>query len=114
MTNLRHLSFQLAPEPQSTIFEEEQQLGTLDPNDPWMELDTSYSLISHSVRYLGVQGSLVEFRTFDFKLKALRDTLVSKMNNTLKGKWTHDGTGLWLKEPPTEQSLPDNADGVMI
>jgi hypothetical protein len=114
MTNLRHLSFQLAPEPQSTIFEEEQQLGTLDPNDPWMELDTSYKLISHSVRYLGVQGSLVEFRTFDFKLRALRDTLVSKMNNTLKGKWTHDGTGLWLKEPPTQQPLPDNVDGVML
>ena len=72
--------------------------------------DTSYSLISHSVRYLGVQGSLVEFCSFDFKLKALRDTLESKMNNTLKGKWTHDGTGLWLKEPPTQQPLPGEAD----
>ncbi|EEH47380.1 uncharacterized protein PADG_03478 [Paracoccidioides brasiliensis Pb18] len=97
MSNLRHLSFQLAPEPTSTIFEEEQRTGTLDPNDPWMELDTSYSLISHSVRYLGVQGKLVEFRSFDFQLEALRDNLVSRIGSKLKGKWVHDGCGLWLK-----------------
>ncbi|OAX79193.1 hypothetical protein ACJ72_06490 [Emergomyces africanus] len=97
MSNLRHLSFQLAPEPTSTIFEDEQRTGTLDPNDPWMELDTSYSLISHSVRYLGVQGKLVEFRSFDFELEALRDNLVSRIGSNLKGKWTHEGGGLWVK-----------------
>ncbi|EGC47738.1 F-box domain-containing protein [Histoplasma capsulatum var. duboisii H88] len=97
MSNLRHLSFQLAPQPNSTIFEDEQRAGTLDPNDPWMELDTSYSLISHSVRYLGVQGKLVEFRCFDFELGALRDNLVSRIGSNLKGKWAHQGDGLWLK-----------------
>ncbi|EER38590.1 F-box protein [Histoplasma capsulatum H143] len=83
--------------PNSTIFEDEQRAGTLDPNDPWMELDTSYSLISHSVRYLGVQGKLVEFRCFDFELGALRDNLVSRIGSNLKGKWAHQGDGLWLK-----------------
>ncbi|EEQ90933.1 hypothetical protein RJZ56_007731 [Blastomyces dermatitidis] len=97
MSNLRHLSFQLAPQPTSTIFEDEQRAGTLDPNDPWMELDTSYSLISHSVRYLGVQGKLVEFKCFDFDLEALRDNLVSRIGSNLKGKWTYDGGGLWVK-----------------
>ncbi|KAK2745347.1 hypothetical protein FQN55_006252 [Onygenales sp. PD_40] len=99
MSSLRHLSFQLAPQPSSTLFEEEQRTGTLDPNDPWMELDTSYSLISHSVRYLGVQAKLVTFRSFDFELEALRSNLVSRIGSTLKNKWTHDGNGLWMKNP---------------
>ncbi|WEW59143.1 hypothetical protein PRK78_004612 [Emydomyces testavorans] len=100
MTNLRSLSFQLAPSPENLarVFSEERQLGSLDPNDPWMELDTGYSLISHSVRYLGVQGRLEEFRTWDYELEALRDGIVAKMNGRLRGRWRHDGTGLWIKD----------------
>ncbi|PGH18393.1 hypothetical protein AJ79_00460 [Helicocarpus griseus UAMH5409] len=97
MSSLRQLSMQLAPGPDSTIFEEEQQMGTLDPNDPWMELDTSYSLIAHAVRYLGVHAKLVEFRSWDFELEPLRDSLVATMDKTLKGNWIHDNCGLWMK-----------------
>jgi hypothetical protein len=110
MSNLRHLSIQLAPDAHSTIFEEERETGTLDPNDPWMELETSYSLIAHSVRYLGVQKQLVEFRTYDYELDALKENLVAKLSSGLKGKWTHDGNGLWIKKPPPKAAAQENDD----
>lgn len=97
MTSLRHLGMQLAPGPGCTVFEEEQQTGVLDPNDPWMELETSYSLISHSVRYLGVQGRLEEFHTYDFQLPALRESLSEKLARVLGERWVHDGNGLWRR-----------------
>ncbi|EEP75326.1 predicted protein [Uncinocarpus reesii 1704] len=109
MTNLRYLSFQLAPSLQNLrrVFSEEQEFGSLDPNDPWMELDTGYSLISHSVRYLGVQGKLERFRTWDFELEALKDGIVAKMNGRLRGRWRHDGTGLWVKDLSFQAAAAD-------
>lgn len=111
MSNLRRLTFQLAPLPDSDIFEKELQTGTLDANDPWMELDTSYSLISHSVRYLGVQGKLVEFQTFDYKLAAHGHRLFHTLFQVLRSKWNHEGNGLWAKkdEPlvSSDSSGPD-------
>ncbi|KAK2741119.1 hypothetical protein FQN57_005720 [Myotisia sp. PD_48] len=99
MTNLRHLSFQLAPTPESDIFQKELQTSTLDPNDPWMELHTSYSLIAHSVRYLGVQGKLVEFLTLDYKLAPLKANVFNTFQLTLMSRWRHEGDGLWVKRP---------------
>ena len=97
MTSLRHLEMQLAPNPGSSVFEEEQQTGSLNPNDPWMELDTSYQLLAHSVRYLGVQGKLTEFLTHDYRLDALREILSQELARRLGAKWDHDGNGLWRR-----------------
>lgn len=107
MTNIRYLSIQLAPSPRglSKVFSEERELGHLNPNDPWMELDTSYALISHSVRYLGVQGKLEQFRTWDYELESLRDSIFLTMQGGLRGKWNHDGTGLWNKDASIPKSV---------
>ncbi|KAK2879288.1 hypothetical protein FQN49_001009, partial [Arthroderma sp. PD_2] len=99
MTNLRYLSFQLAPPAGNDIFENEQRTTTMDPNDPWMELNTSYSLIPHSVRYLGVQGRLVRFRTLDYDISPLRSTMFRTLRAVLKATWLEDGQGLWIKRP---------------
>nr|KMM66527.1 F-box domain-containing protein [Coccidioides posadasii RMSCC 3488] len=113
MTNLRYLSFQLAPSPKNLhkTFSEEQKLGSLDPKEPWMELDRSYWLISHSVRYLAVQGKLEQFRTWDFELQTLRESIVAKIDGRLRSKWKHDGTGLWIKNISSqENSVVSNSD----
>ncbi|EER24697.1 hypothetical protein D8B26_004942 [Coccidioides posadasii str. Silveira] len=113
MTNLRYLSFQLAPSPKNLhkTFSEEQKLGSLDPKEPWMELDRSYWLISHSVRYLAVQGKLEQFRTWDFELETLRESIVAKIDGRLRSKWKHDGTGLWIKNISSqENSVVSNSD----
>ncbi|PGH07594.1 hypothetical protein AJ80_07983 [Polytolypa hystricis UAMH7299] len=111
MLNLVRLSIQLSPSPGSTILEDERERGSLNPNDPWMELDTSYSLISHTVRYLGVQGELEEFQSWDFERSALKDNLATTMKTGLNGKWVHKGDGLWVKAPPLEEQSPSDGNG---
>ncbi|KAI1973671.1 hypothetical protein LOZ53_005563 [Ophidiomyces ophidiicola] len=104
MANLRHLSVQLAPSPGdlTRIFNEDSNLGHMDPSDPWMELDTSYSLISHCVKYLGQEGKLEEFQTWDFELEALRDSILEKMDSRLRGRWSHRGMGVWTRLGPLD------------
>ncbi|KAM5443751.1 hypothetical protein MferCBS31731_000995 [Microsporum ferrugineum] len=97
MTNLRSLALQLSPPEWSDIFERERRTSTMDPENAWMELDTGYSLVPHSVRYLGVHGRLVEFRALDYNLPAQRNYVFRTMRKVLTQPWQHDGHGRWVR-----------------
>ncbi|THC96101.1 hypothetical protein EYZ11_004423 [Aspergillus tanneri] len=71
MTNLRSLSFQLAPCANDKATEIEQR-GSMDPSDPWMELATGYSLIASAVKDMGDKGPLCQF-TASIRFKKLLD-----------------------------------------
>ncbi|KAI1939643.1 hypothetical protein LOZ66_002959 [Ophidiomyces ophidiicola] len=104
MANLRHLSVQLSPSPEdlTRVFNEDSNLGHMDPSNSWMELDTSYSLISHCVKYLGQEGKLEEFQTWDFELEALRDNILENMESRLRGRGSHCGMGVWTRLGPLD------------
>ncbi|KAJ5953176.1 hypothetical protein N7454_000072 [Penicillium verhagenii] len=94
MPNLQRLSVQLAPEEQNHVLEMEQR-GSLDPNDPWTELSTSYSLIGFEIRH---NQSLVEFTSRDFAFEAIRDELASELDADLgHTDWAPQGNGIWRR-----------------
>ncbi|KAL2004340.1 hypothetical protein VTN02DRAFT_3134 [Thermoascus thermophilus] len=97
MTNLRFLSVQLAPGKNDKILEEEQR-GSMDSNDPWMEVLTGYSMIAHTVMQIGQKWKLERFQSRDYELEALKsglDTIAADVL-TVSG-WVHDGHGTWNK-----------------
>ena len=92
MTNLQSLTVQLAPA-QSDNFETELK-GSMDPSDPWMELETGYSIISFTIANQGNRGSLCKFVARDY------GSLRSELSNVVGGPmdnagWVHDGQGTW-------------------
>ena len=94
MTNLRNLSVQLVPGVGNHITEEEQR-GSMDLNDPWMELSTAYSLITHEVCR---KPSLESFQSRDFTFEALRLELCQILDDGLgHTSWRHDGYGSWTR-----------------
>jgi hypothetical protein len=112
MTNLQSLTVQLGPSPGNRIIETEQR-GSMDPNDPWMELSTGYSLIAHAVRDLGARGTtnaLKTFRACDYDIQALRSNLTLVVDNVLaENGWVHDGQGTWtrIEQPPKQRQIED-------
>lgn len=97
MPHLRTLSMQLAPDEDNHITEAEQ-CGSMDPNDPWMELATSYTLIGFEVsRHPG----LVEFRSRDFHLEAVTPDLAQILEGTLgESGWFSSERGIWKRVVP--------------
>lgn len=94
MPELRVLSMQLAPDANNHTTESEQR-GSMDPNDPWMELATSYSLVGFEVN---AKPSLVEFRSGDFHLEAIRSELTQILEDSLgETGWTHDDPSVWKR-----------------
>lgn len=68
----------------------------MDPNDPWMEILTGYSLIAHSVMLLGQTGNLERFQACDYELDALQSDLAALAGDVLADSgWIHDGHGTW-------------------
>lgn len=101
MQNLQRLDVRLAPCPGNRITEEEQR-GPMDPNDPWMELTTSYSLVGYTVKKM---NSLQEFRSHDLHVEAIREDLLVVLNDVIGDEgWLHDGQGVWTRDPAIEQS----------
>ncbi|CAL5870308.1 uncharacterized protein PFLUO_LOCUS4543 [Penicillium psychrofluorescens] len=96
MPNLRYLSMQLGPEEGNTITETEQR-GSMDPSDPWMELETSYSLIGHAVKHSF--HALKVFSTRDFQLQAIQPELLAILNEHLgdDSGWVYDGRETWIR-----------------
>jgi len=96
MPDLRYLSMQLGPEAGNTITETEQR-GSMDPSDPWMELETSYSLVGHAVRHS--LHALQVFSTRDFQLEAIQAELLVILNEHLgdDSGWLRDGRGMWMR-----------------
>ncbi|KAJ5174501.1 uncharacterized protein N7482_000378 [Penicillium canariense] len=92
MPQLRVVTVQLAPDEDNHATEIEQR-GSLDPNDPWMELESSYSVIGFKV---ATKPSLVEFRSRDLHVQAVRPELTRILKVQLLG-WTHDGHGVWRR-----------------
>ncbi|KAJ5439695.1 uncharacterized protein N7458_010693 [Penicillium daleae] len=98
LPRLRVVTVQLAPDEKNHATELEQR-GSMDPNDPWMELESSYSVIGFKIR---TQPSVEEFRTRDLHVEAIRPELTRILAEELRG-WTHDDQGVW-RRPPFEES----------
>ncbi|KAF7716862.1 Uncharacterized protein PECH_006955 [Penicillium ucsense] len=96
MPRLRKVTVQLAPESGNRATELEQR-GSMDPNDPWMELESSYSVMVFKVR---AKSSVTEFHSRDYHVEAVRSSLMEIMSGELLG-WTHDGQGSW-RRPKSE------------
>lgn len=94
MRCLQRLDVRLAP-PQDNHITELEQRGSMDPNDPWMELVTSYSLIGYTVNNL---PCLKEFRCGDLHVEAMRQDLLAVLDDVIgDGGWVHDGRGVWRR-----------------
>lgn len=97
MPQLHTLSMQLAPDEDNHITEAEQR-GSMDPNDPWMELATSYALIGFEVNR---HPSLVEFRSRDFHLEATMPELAHVLEDSLGDSgWVSAERGVWKRLVP--------------
>ncbi|KAJ5130530.1 uncharacterized protein N7515_006569 [Penicillium bovifimosum] len=94
MDQLRRLDVQLAPCRGNHITELEQR-GSMDPNDPWMELATSYSLIAYTVSNM---PSLKEFRCGDLHVEAMRQDIIAALDDVI-------GDGGWPAFPILADSL---------
>lgn len=107
MCNLTHLTFKLCPEPESTVIDDELHaaLGHIDVNDAWMELDTAYTLITHTVIYLTAlgEGKLEEFRVDDVKMEGIRENLEDVISQRLQEWWIYAGRGAWKRKERTSQ-----------
>lgn len=97
MANLRQLTIQLAPDVNNHATELEQR-GSLDPNDPWMELESAYSIIGW---HIDQHPSIVEFRSRDLHVEAVRDDLIRVLQDNMGTKWTYDGSGTWRRNLPS-------------
>ncbi|KAJ5188715.1 hypothetical protein N7472_007729 [Penicillium cf. griseofulvum] len=93
MHRLRRLDVRLAPLQDNHITELEQR-GSMDPNDPWMELTTSYSLIGFTMNKL---PDLKEFRCGDLHVEAMRQDLLAVLDDVIDEGWVHDGRGVWRR-----------------
>ncbi|KAF3387208.1 hypothetical protein F1880_000175 [Penicillium rolfsii] len=85
LPRLRVVTVQLAPDENNHATELEQR-GSMDPNDPWMELESSYSVIGFKIR---THDSVEEFRTRDLHIEAVRPQLTRSLKDELHG-WMHD------------------------
>ncbi|KAJ5668745.1 hypothetical protein N7462_009815 [Penicillium macrosclerotiorum] len=89
MTRLETLSIQLSPDKNNHATELEQR-GSMDPHDPWMELETSYTLIGFSIAML---ASLREFRSLDFHIPAIQPEIIRAMEEHLGSDWSRHNSG---------------------
>jgi hypothetical protein len=124
MPKLTHLTFKLCPEPESTVIDDELKdaLGHIDVNDAWMEFDTAYTLIAHTVIYLTPeaggeagqnsaetqllgQGRLEEFRVDDVKMEGIRENLEEVISQRLQEWWVYAGGGVWRRKERTGQKV---------
>ncbi|KAJ5390288.1 uncharacterized protein N7496_001356 [Penicillium cataractarum] len=99
MPRLRVVTVQLAPDENNHATELEQR-GSMDPNDPWMELESAYSILGFNIQ---AKSSVEEFRSRDFHVEAVRPDLESALREQLAG-WTHDDRGNWRRPPSGETS----------
>lgn len=110
MPQLRSLSVQLAPARDDRAIEREQR-GSMDPNDPWMELSTGYDLIAKVVRSI-VQiddGPIERFQTCDYEIEDLRESLSTVIGDVLSwSQWEHDGHGIWIKKTGPTTTLTNS------
>ncbi|RMJ23683.1 F-box domain protein [Aspergillus sp. HF37] len=94
MNNLQSVSVQLAPSRSDNI--EIEQKGSMNPSDPWMELETGYSIIAFTIANLGNRRCLGEFAARDYD--GLRTELADVAGGPLGGAgWGHDGHGTWTR-----------------
>lgn len=93
MSNMHQLTVQLAPDVNNHATELEQR-GSLDPNDPWMELESAYSIIGWHVNQ---HPSIIEFQSRDLHVEAVREDLVRILRDNMGTEWTHDDIGIWKR-----------------
>jgi hypothetical protein len=106
---LESFSVKLAPDPDSNVIEVEQSNSHIDLADTWMELDTAYELIAHTVVSLGWASSLVRFQSFDFGRDGIRDSLEKKLNDHLEPLFVNQGNGLWIRDPTSHSRNQDSS-----
>jgi hypothetical protein len=119
MSNLISLTFKLCPEPDSTVIDDELKLalGHIDLNDAWMEFDTAYNIIMHTVIYLtpegGGKGKLEEFKIDDVKMEGIRENLEDMISQRLQEWWCHAGEGVWRRKK-AGKGLPGEGSGKQV
>ncbi len=106
MSNLKHLCLRLCPEPRSSVIDDElmDAKGHIDLVDAWMEFNTSYGLVAHTVRFLCIEGSLQELQVEDVWMEGIKDGLIESLTAILDSKMIHQGNGLWRCSQPTEEN----------
>ena len=95
MSNLQSFSVQLIPDRRDDV--EIEAKGSMDPSDPWMEIESGYSIILNSlVLSLGNTGPLKEFVACDYNILPGGQSGIQW--DTLDGtEWFHDGNGTWTR-----------------
>jgi len=101
MRRLKTLFVKLCPEPESNVLSDEIEdaRGHIEVNDPWNEFETSYTLITHTVIYLTLEGDLEQFHADDVCMQGIRDHLEQSVTKRLQQWWLYDGHGCWNKVP---------------
>lgn len=98
MTKLESLSVQLTPDRGDNV--EIEQKGSLDPSDPWMEIETGYSLFANAVSRIGCTRPLRKFVARDYVGLQSELSDIVGVPFDLAG-WVHDGRGTWTKMEPS-------------
>ncbi len=113
MPNLIAFTAKLCPEPRSTIIDDELELSLnhIDVNDAWMEFDTAYTLIAHTVIYLGLEGRLQEFRVDDVRMEGIRENLEEVLSQRLQQWWEYNGEGVWRRKERKHEEVNDLRNG---
>lgn len=60
-------------------------------------MSVAYTLVAHTVRYLGIEGKLECLIVDDFKVEAVREAIVSTVSGVLVDPWLYDEHGGWNK-----------------
>lgn len=60
-------------------------------------MSVAYTLVAHTVRYLGIEGKLEYLMVDDFKVEAVREAIVSTVSGVLVDPWVYDEHGSWAK-----------------
>ncbi|KAJ5103408.1 hypothetical protein N7532_003937 [Penicillium argentinense] len=97
MHNLHQLTVQMAPDANNHATEMEQR-GSLDPNDPWMELESAYSITGWHVNQ---HSTISEFQSRDFHVEAVREDLARILRDNMVTGWASDGSGIWRRSLPS-------------
>ena len=93
--NLQSFSVQLIPDQRDNV--EIEAKGSMNPSDPWMEIESGYSIILNTLALsLGNTSSLKKFVAFDYKSLPAGPSGI--LWDTLDGTgWYHDGQGTWTR-----------------
>ncbi|KAL9111763.1 MAG: hypothetical protein Q9227_003822 [Pyrenula ochraceoflavens] len=113
MKNIHTLSTKLCHSPNIDITQDEgeENMAKVDMNDAWMEHQTSYNLIVHTVKYLATEGKLLRWRIKDIEQgnATVESDLVQIIADKLPDSWSRIGQAIWAD---TTREVVENNEAV--